>query len=214
MTKTTRLINIDDNFISAIDYAKKIFYEGEVFAYPTDTIYGLGANPFNQQAVENIGVIKQREIGSQYTMLVASVDILQKYITLADERHFDFLLSIWANPISVVLRLNKETENLLGMKTGTFRIPNNKFCIKLLSETKMPLVSTSVNRRDEMPLNDSVMIQQEFMNELDSIFYSHKKSLNVSSTLIDLTDHAPKLLRAGKIRFEEIMTRFSQRQNS
>jgi L-threonylcarbamoyladenylate synthase len=190
-----------------------LFFTGKIFAYPTDTIYGLGANPFNQQAVLKLNLVKKRDLDKQYIFLVGSIDILRKYISVVDENHYDFLISIWPNPISVVLNLNKDISTSLGIEKAAFRIPNNAFCLKFLNETKMPLISTSVNRRDDTPLNDAGMIQMEFMNEIDAIFVSKKKSMNCGSTLIDLTGNIPVLIREGKIRFEDILARFYEHQN-
>jgi L-threonylcarbamoyladenylate synthase len=174
----------------------------------------MGANPFNQQAVSKLNDVKRRDLGKKYIFLVGSIDILRKYVSVADENHYDFLISIWPNPISVVLNLNKDSSESLGIVNAAFRIPNNAFCLKFLTETKMPLISTSVNRRDEEPLNDAGMIQMEFMNEIDAIFVSKKKSLNCGSTLIDLTGNKPVLLREGKIRFDDILSRFNEHQNN
>ena len=69
----------------------------------------------------------------------------------------------------------------------------------------MPLVSTSVNRTGNEPMNDSSLIIQEFANEVDAIFYSDKKSFFEASTLIDLTGDEPKLIREGRIKFVELM---------
>ena len=70
-TKKARMINIDDNFHAAITYAKKIYLEGKVFIYPTDTIYGFGANPFNEESIARINNIKQREIGKMFILLIS-----------------------------------------------------------------------------------------------------------------------------------------------
>jgi L-threonylcarbamoyladenylate synthase len=208
-TKMAKLINVDDNMDAAIAEAKKNYLEGNVFIYPTDTIYGFGANPFNEEAVEKINVIKRRDLGKKYIMLIDSIENLLKYIEVQSEKHIDFLLSIWPNPVSVVLKLNSETSKLLGMETGAFRIPNHRFCLKLISELKMPLISTSVNRSNESPMLEHSMIQDEFSEEVGAIFYSEKKSFFEASTLIDLSNSKPILLRKGKMNFEELFEKFN-----
>lgn len=202
------IIYIDKNPTDAVRLAKNIYLEGGVFVYPTDTIYGFGANPFNEEAIQRINLIKGREKWKRYILLISSIEDLRRYVELNSEKHFDYLLSIWPNPVSVVLKLNSEMKKLFNSGTSAFRIPNHRFCRQLLDELKMPLISTSVNRTEEEPLNDSTVISEIFGNEVDAIFYNKKKSFFQASTLIDLTGDEPLLIREGKIKFDDLMKKF------
>lgn len=207
-TKESNYICVEDDFESAVKLAKKIYFEGGVFIYPTDTIYGFGANPFNEEAFERINRIKGRPSDKGYIYLIDSLDTLSKYVEIKKERHVDFLNEIWPNPISVVLNLNQHTADVLKVKTAAFRIANNRFCQKLTTEIRIPLISTSVNRSNQAPINHPEIIKNEFGFEVDYIFYSNKKYFEKASTIIDLTESAPKLLREGKIKFAEIISRY------
>lgn len=202
--KKSRIVNIDDNLDEAVDSAKKLFLGGGIFIYPTDTIYGFGANPFNEDAKKKIGLVKGRDEWKRYIFLIESVEILQKYVEISSENYFDLLLSLWPNPISVILKLNAGTREVLKSDTGAFRVPNNRFCLKLLSELKMPLISTSVNRTGNPPITEPSLIIEEFGNEVDTIFYSEKKSYFESSTIIDLSKGKLELIREGKFKLEDI----------
>lgn len=202
------IIYIDKNPADAVVLAKKIYLEGGVFVYPTDTIYGFGANPFNDEAIQKINLIKGRDKWKRYILLISSIEDLRRYVELNSEKHFDYLLSIWPNPVSVVLKLNNEMKKLFNSATSAFRIPNHRFCSQLLHELKMPLISTSVNRTDEEPLNDVSLITEIFGNEVDAVFYNKKKSFFQASTLIDLTGDEPLLVREGKIKFKDLMKKF------
>lgn len=209
-SKNAEMINIDENIDSAVQRAKKLFLEGSVFVYPTDTIYGFGANPLNEEAVKRIDGIKHRENDKPYIMLINNIETLLKYIEIKSEKHLDFLLSIWPNPVSVVLSLNSKTSEILGVDTAAFRIPNHRFCVKLTSELEMPLISTSVNRSNQSPMLEHSVIYDEFSSEIDTIFYTDKKSFYSASTLIDLSDSVPVLLRSGKIKFEDLLDKFQK----
>jgi L-threonylcarbamoyladenylate synthase len=207
-TKNCEIINIDKGFDNAVQLAKKLYLEGRIFIYPTDTIYGIGANPFNQEAVDKINKIKGRDLGKRYILLINSIENLVKYVEIRSEKHLDFLLSIWPNPVSVVLPLNSNTKKLLGVQTASFRIPNERFCLKLLAELQMPLISTSVNYSGQEPLIEPSVIKDEFSSLTDAIFYTDKKLYIEASTLIDLNDSKPVLLREGKFKFEDILIKF------
>jgi L-threonylcarbamoyladenylate synthase len=207
--KKSLLVNIDENFEKAISVAHELFLNGSVFIYPTDTIYGFGGNPFNDTAIKKISEAKGRQDWRRYIFLISDIEILKSYADVSSERYLDFLLSIWPNPISVVLKLNKKYREILNSETGAFRIPNYRFCQRLLSELKMPLISTSVNRTGCNPLNDPSQIIQEFSTEVDAVFYSDKKSFFEASTLIDLTTDEPKLVREGRIKFVELIKKLN-----
>lgn len=206
----TQLIDIDDDLNFAIKKAKKLFFEGGIFAYPTDTIYGIGANAFNHDALEKIDKIKKREEWKRYILLIDSINSLMRYVKIDNEKHYDFLIEIWPNPVSVVLNLNEETKKLLMMETCAFRIPNHFFCQKLLNELKIPIVSTSANRSKQPPINDPDMIMQEFNYEIDAVFKTKKKSFNQNSTVISLAEGNLNLIRDGKISFNELEKKYNK----
>ena len=208
--KNAEIINIDTGFEDAVQKAKKLYLEGSVFVYPTDTIYGFGANPFNEEAIKKIDEIKHRILGKMYIMLVNNIEVLTKYIEIKSEKHLDFLLSIWPNAVSVVLQLNTKTSELLKTKTAAFRIPNHRFCQRLTGELEMPIISTSVNRSSNPPMVDPNLIIDEFSSEVSAIFFTDKKCYYEASTLIDLSDSIPILLREGKIKFNDLIDKFEK----
>jgi L-threonylcarbamoyladenylate synthase len=208
MIQSDNLTNIDIDFDNAVKQASKIYFEGGVFIYPTDTVYGFGANPFNEEALTRVNEIKGRESGKWYILLINNIDNLLKYVELKSEKDMDFFISIWPNPVSVILNLNNKTKSILNRETAAFRIPNNRFCQKLLSEVKMPLISTSVNRNKQAPLIEPSLIKDEFSSEVDAIFYTEKKSYFDASTIIDLSGSELKIVREGKIKFEELLAKY------
>jgi len=207
--KFADLVNIDNNVDEAVQRAKKLYLEGTIFIHPTDTIYGFAANPFNEEAVNKIDEIKRRPSGKKYILLINNIDNLLTYTDIQSEKYQDFLLSVWPNPVSVVLKLNKKTAQILKMETAAFRIPNNRFCRKFLDAVNMPVISTSVNRSNEKPLFDPVLIRDEFGSEVDTIFYSNKKITHEYSTIIDLSNNKVSLIREGKIKFNDLLKKLN-----
>jgi len=209
MSKNAKLINVDSDIEFAVSEARKIYYSGGIFIYPTDTIYGFGCNPFNDTALQAINSIKGREEQKLYIFLIDSVSTLINYIDLNDDQIIAILKKIWPNPISLILKLNYKTRNLLKYDTAAFRIPNNTFCLDLLSELKAPLVSTSVNFSDQQPLTDYPSINNEFADRVDAIFFMNENDNTGASTLVDLTKRPPIILREGKINFMELWQKLS-----
>ncbi|MCX7610661.1 MAG: L-threonylcarbamoyladenylate synthase [Ignavibacterium sp.] len=208
MKTKNKIFNIDENIDHSVEEAARIFFNGGVFIYPSDTIYVFGANPFNSNAFKKISSIKKINLLEDYTHLVDSLDTLLKYVEIKNENYYDFLMKIWPNPISVIMKLNTQTRKIYGLEKLPFRIPNNKFCLKLLETLRMPLLSESVNHFGKDPLNSYDIIIQEFSKDVDAIFYSEKKSYFLKPTVIDLSDDKPNLLSEGKLKFEEILKQY------
>ena len=199
------LINIDEHPESGLVLAAGLYQSGKIFIYPTDTIYGIGGNPFNENVVKRIAAIKGRNEKKQFVWLISDFENLMNYVDITSDGHIDFLQTIWPGPVSVILYLNDRTKKMTAFDTIAVRIPDNKFCQELLMEIKLPLISTSVNRSDEEPLNEIEQISQNFSKDVDAIIYYSQTVKASSSTIIDLTTEKPKLIREGSVKFVELL---------
>ena len=204
MGNSAELINIDSAPKLAVNRASTLFNSGDIFIYPTDTIYGFGCNPFNKASLKNLDDIKGRVKDKRYILLIDSLEMLFKFTETPDEQNIELLNKNWPNPISVILRLNDDTKMNLGYDSAAFRIPDNNFCINLLKKVKTPLVSTSVNITGAKQLNNFSDIKREFSDKVSAIFYTMNEIDSEPSTLIDLTKSNPIALREGKIKFIEL----------
>ena len=203
------LINIEGNPESALILAAELFHSGKIFIYPTDTIYGIGGNPFDENVVKRIADIKGRDEKKQFIWLISDFENLMNYVEVIFENHLDFLQKIWPARLTVILKLNERTKNIINQETIAVRIPQNDFCLKLLKEISRPLISTSVNRSGENPINHIDKIIQNFSSDVDAILIHSESSEKKSSTIIDLTSKQPKLIREGPIKFVELLKNFS-----
>ncbi len=199
------LVNIDDDPVKAVKLAAELYSQGEIFIYPTDTIYGVGGNPFIKTVVDKINKLKSRTEKKQFILLINNLETLLNYVELEDKLHQDFLNKIWPAPVSVILKLNNKTSRKLNGKTAAFRIPGNFFCTDLLNQLKTPLISTSVNKSNQKPLTNHSKIKDEFESEVKAIFYTKNKLSSAASTLIKLTGKNPVLLREGRIKFVDLL---------
>ena len=200
-----KIINIKEFPEKALLVASNLYHSGKVFIYPTDTIYGIGGNPFDQTVVRRIAEIKGRNENKQFIWLINSIDNLLNYADINFEKHLDFLESIWPAPVSVILNLNERTKKIVDFETVAFRIPKNDFCQALLKEIGQPLISTSVNRSGQEPANNFDELKQNFLEEVNSIIFSSEPVNQISSIIIDLTTEKPKLIREGSIKFVELL---------
>lgn len=204
MKQKAKLINIEENPQLAVREAVSCYNAKEVFIYPTDTIYGFGCDRFSESALEKINIIKQRQENKQFILLIDSLDTLFNYIILSKKKYEELLKKIWPNPVSVIFELRDDKKEIFKSKTAAFRIPNHKFCLSLLSALKAPLVSTSVNIKDERPLNDHLTIIERFSRYVGTIFYTNFEENREPSSLIDLSGETPQIIRQGSIKFVDL----------
>lgn len=204
-----KIINIDENPESAIILAADLFHAGKIFVYPTDTIYGIGGNPFDENVIRRIADIKGRNEKKQFIWLLSDFENLMNYVEITSEIYLDFLQKIWPAPVTVILKLNERTKEITNQDTIAVRIPQNDFCLKLLKEISRPLISTSVNKGGQDPLNQLDQIINNFLQDVDAILFNSETTEKKSSTILDLTSKQPKLLREGSIKFVELLVNFS-----
>ncbi len=209
MADQKNLIDIEKNQETALILAAELFHAGKIFIYPTDTIYGIGGNPFDLKAVNRISEIKGRNEKKQFIWLVSDFEKLLNYVEVIEENHIEFLEKIWPAPVSVILNLNQRTKQITLQDTVAVRIPQNDFCLNLLKEISRPLISTSVNRSGEKPVNRVEQIINNFAGYVDAVFYHQQDIEEKSSTIIDLTSKQPKLVREGSIKFVELLQNFN-----
>lgn len=204
-----KIINIEESLESALILAAELYHSGKIFIYPTDTIYGIGGNPFDINVVKRISDIKGRDEKKQFIWLISDFENLMNYVEVIFENHLDFLQKLWPAPVTVILKLNERTKNIINQETIAVRIPQNDFCLKLLKEISRPLISTSVNRSGENPIIEIDNIIQKFSEDVDAILIHSESTEKKSSTIIDLTSKQPKLIREGPIKFVELLKNFS-----
>ena len=203
------IINVDEHPESSLVLSLGLYRSGKIFIYPTDTIYGIGGNPFDKKVVQMITDIKGRNEKKQFIWLISDFENLLNYVEVTLESHFDFLQKIWPGPVSVVLNLNDRTKEITDFETIAVRIPNNDFCQKLLKEIRQPLISTSTNKSGQDPINKIEQIIENFSQDVDAIIFNSDPIQQYSSTLIDLTTEQPKLIREGSIKFVELLKNFN-----
>lgn len=200
-------INVDTDFSLAIKTAKEIFFSDGVFVYPTDTIYGFGGNPFSGKVIKRIINIKRRNENKQFIYLIKNPESIIEYVELNKDSLLEFLKAVWPNPITIIFNLKEKYFEQFNSATAAFRMPNDKFCLSLLSELNCPLISTSVNRSENPPINNKSAIIKEFKTEIDAILFTNKRQNSKPSTIISLTSSEPVLIRQGSVKFKEILTK-------
>jgi L-threonylcarbamoyladenylate synthase len=173
----------------SIRHAAHIVRHGGIIAYPTDTIYGLGCDPFNADAVERINTIKQRPANKQLILLAAHIDQVRPLIIL-DSEH-ESLISQSTEPTSWIAEAAKHIPDWLTDNNGalTFRISNHDCVQRLCNTLGHALISTSANISGRAPARSSLEIHHYFHSTVDKILASNQKLTGKPSKIIRLCDN-------------------------
>ncbi len=211
--KNIELFNIDKDFDRSLNIIKRMYFNGSIFIYPTDTIYCIGANPFNLIAVYKIQKIIRQFSLTESTLLLDNLNSLSRYIDISSERHFDLLFSVWPNPVRIIFKLNPQYQEIFKVHKAAFQIPNNRFSLKLLEEIKSPLLSIRLDDTKNITCKSYEILKDEYSNYVDAFFFTQKEFFNLDTALIDLTNEEPIILRKNKINLDNIFNKYFYKYN-
>jgi len=177
----------------------KALKEGQLVVYPTDTLYALGADIYNEEAVKQLFEVKQRPSTEPLPVAIASIDDLEK-IAVVSPVITRVMQRFLPGPLTVVVPKKPGVlENISGgQNTIAVRIPKSQVALELLSQVG-PLTVTSANIHDQPPFPDIPSIKQQLASERITVFLDVGKLSGKPSTIVDLSTKNPRVLRRGVI---------------
>lgn len=201
--------------MSPVDFflIKKILEGGGLIAYPTETVYGLGCDPFQKEAVEKIFKLKGR--GHPPLILIPDRKWLHLFVEDIPSKALELIEKFWPGPLTVALKASQRVPIWLRHPNGTvaLRISGFRWVQEFLSFYDRPLLSTSANRSGQNPLKDIESIKKVFSDEIDyyveeipRAYSPRNDSLpSLSSTLVSFYDNELHFIREGVIPFKSIV---------
>lgn len=181
--------------------AALVVKRGGLVVYPTDTVYGLGCDPFNIDAVERLINAKGGR-NKPLPILARSTGDVERVAELS-EKAKELAERYWPGPLTLILQ-RKDLPDIVTLHSATVgvRIPKNKVALTLLRLSGGLLVGTSANRGGARPPSTASEAHEQLKNEVDVILDGGATELKVSSTVLDLTSEKPKVLRKGSLILE------------
>ncbi len=194
-----------------IAVAADIIRNGGTVVFPTETVYGLGANAFDQNACRRIFQIKNRPTDNP---LIVHVDNLATAFNLVDLESLDYRIveKIWPGPITLVVNSRAVVPDIVtgGLETLAIRMPANPLALDLIKAAKVPIAAPSANMATRPSIVDSSQAVSELDGIVDFIFDSGRTFFGIESTIIDARPEIPKVLRPGAFTAEDIMNIFGR----
>lgn len=197
----------NSNTHRVVQRATEVIKSGGVIVYPTDTVYGLGCDPFNADAVRRLLRIKQRTETKGLLLLVNSWLQLRQ-VAWPTSKQLKLLKRYWPGPLTVVLPRHRAVLNLVtgGRRTVAVRWPKQSFVKKLLKVSKCPIVSTSANLSGQPPAYTISKIKDQFHGKRyqpDLIIDAGRLPNRPPSTIIQFTGRKIAVVRQGALHMKE-----------
>ena len=185
-------------------FAKKALDESKVIAFPTETVMGLGVYYNDYTAYQLLNKIKGRPEDKPYTLMLGSVDEVDKYAYLSD-RDNKIIKAFMPGAITVLLKSKSNVPGYVTHNTGVIgiRVPDFKLIQDLISFCEKPLLVPSANKSGKKPALTSIEVKEIFKDELGYILEGNALG-GVPSTIVDLTGEQVKIVREGPISLKDI----------
>jgi L-threonylcarbamoyladenylate synthase len=198
-TGTTRVLDAQDD--AAIAEAAAILRAGGLVAFPTETVYGLGADATNSRAVAAIFEAKGRPRFNPLIVHVAEADAAGELVVL-DPAARDLMARYWPGPLTLVLPRGPDCP--VSLLCRALRVPGHAVARRLLAETGRPLAAPSANASGQVSPTTAGHVLQSLGGKLPLVLDGGPCPLGLESTVLDLTGAVPALLRPGAVTREEL----------
>ena len=204
----SKYLNLEKN----PEYAKlkapaQIIKTGGIVIFPTETVYGIGVNGLNETAIKKLYEVKQRPINKPISLLVNSIDMIEKVAKDISEIEYDLIKKFFPGPLTIVLKKKDCVPDSLtaGFDTVGIRMPENEIALKLIEYAGVPIATPSANISGKPSGTNLKEIMKDFNDNVDYFIDGGLSKIGIASTIVQIIDDIPHILRKGKISEEQII---------
>ena len=186
--------------------AVEILKTGGIVVYPTETVYGIGCDPFNREAYERVQHLKRRKNAKQLLLLACSLSQIEYFAGELADVPLRLANVFWPGPLTMVIKPSKDLPDyLFGKSEGVaFRVTSHPLAALLTREFGCPITSTSANLTGKPSVVTYEEALKTFGESADIVIKNSELLNGKPSTIIDLTSKHPAIIREGSITFSEI----------
>lgn len=190
----------------AIEQLAKQIQAGEVVAFPTETVYGLGADASNPEAVAKIFTAKGRPSDNPLNVIVADKEQINHYVTEIPEYAKQLIESFMPGPLTVILPSNgKIADNVTaGLSSVGIRIPDHPAAQELIRKVNLPIAAPSANLSGKPSPTSAIHVFQDLNGKIAAILDGGTTGVGLESTVVDCTGASPRIIRPGGVTQAEI----------
>lgn len=191
---------------SIIARAAKLISSGEIVAFPTETVYGLGANALDPSAISKIYQMKGRPSDNPLIVHIADMKTLRGLVSEISPSDMRIIKKFWPGPVTLVLKKSKIVPKITtgGLGTIAVRMPRNKIALALIKRSGFPIAAPSANISGRPSPTNASHVKDDLDGKVKMILDGGNTEIGIESTVIDMTLRTPVILRPGGISKESI----------
>ncbi|MEG0431489.1 MAG: L-threonylcarbamoyladenylate synthase [Anaerovoracaceae bacterium] len=192
--------------IENIKEAAQVIRDGGLVAFPTETVYGLGANALDEEAVKKVYEAKGRPSDNPMIVHIASATGLSELVEELSSDAKEIIKAFWPGPLTLVLKKKSIVPKVTtgGLKTVAVRMPANEIALKLIEEAGVPIAAPSANLSGRPSPTTARHVLEDLDGRIDVVVLGGACDVGIESTVLDVSTPVPIILRPGKISAEEI----------
>ena len=197
---STKVVKIDSLIpeIEKIRMCANTLRSGGLVAFPTETVYGLGANLLNKRAVERLYKVKRRSRDKPFTIHIAQTEKVEEFARDISTNAYKLIDKLWPGPLTIILK-SRKNNGAVGL-----RMPKNLIALNLLEATAVPVVVPSANISGDKPPKTTKEVLNSLNGLIDIVMDGGEVELGVESTIADLTREDYRIIREGAIKKDKI----------
>jgi len=200
--------------ISLVKYAAEQIRAGQVLGMPTDTFYGLAADPFNLRAVERVYEIKSRSRHKPLSLLIESVDQAEDLARPLPDEFYKLARRFWPGPLTIIVKAASRLPLKVTANTGNvaLRVPAARIPLAVVKAAAIPITATSANLSGAAECTTAEQVRDQLQDRISIIVDGGTSPREVASTIVDLSDEEARwrVIREGAIPAQEISAFFAQ----
>ena len=197
--------NIDKKII---ENAGKYIRKGSLVAFPTETVYGLGADGLNDKACQKIFQAKGRPSDNPLILHISDISMLYNLVNNINEQSKKLIESCWPGPLTIIFKKSNIIPKTVtaGLDTVAIRYPKDEIALSLISAAKTPIAAPSANLSGKPSPTRAIDVYNDLNGKIPLIIDGGSCNIGIESTVIDLSDEIPIILRPGFFTYEYIKT--------
>ena len=192
--------------LEKIEEAAKIIKRGGIVIFPTETVYGIGANALNENAVKRIYEIKKRDFSKPISLLVSDFDMIEKVAKDITDIEYKIMKAFFPGPLTIILKKKDIIPDIVtaGSDTVGIRMPEGDTARELVKLAGVPIATPSANISGKKSGTNIKDIMNDFDGKVDLYIDGGESKLGIASTIVKIVDGKVHMVREGSISKEEI----------
>lgn len=199
------------DFKNKIEYDKLkemggIIKRGEIVIFPTETVYAIGTNGLDEEAIKKLYKIKQRPLDKPTSLLVSDMEMVKNLARDITEKEYKLMKTFFPGPLTIILKKKDIVPNILTGNTNTIgiRMPENEIARKLIEYANVPIAAPSANIANKPSGTNIENIINDFKETVDYYIDGGESKIGLGSTIVKIENNVPIILREGSITKQQI----------